>query len=250
MVPGVFLNTLLYAAFRIAGITDRPARTPSNDQITADGFPIFVRMMAGWNIDGFVIFSQQISEYPLVDGQEAYTIGGPGAGADFDAARPNFISQANLLWPTSPQLTTRLRILSDKEWGAIPIKNISGAPPNSIYYDGNYPLATIYVFYQAPADYLLQLYTWQRFPTFVTPNDFVSLPDGYEKAITYNLAKEIAMNFPTQQKMSDRAYKEAENSLNAIRWLNSKCPDMVSEAANLNARRSEGAPLYWWKAPF
>lgn len=250
VVPGVFLNKLIYAAFRIAGITDRPGRTASDDQVNADGFPIFQRMISAWNIDGFIIFSKQISEYPLVAGQKIYTIGGPGAGADFDAPRPNFIAAAYLLWPTSPELTTELRVLTDQEWGRIPIKDISGAPPNSIYMDGNYPIANIYVFYQAPAGYTLQLYTWQKLPTFATPTDFVSLPDGYEKAITYNLAKEVAMNFPTQQRMAERSYKEAESSLTAIRGLNAGCPSLRSEAAYLNGRGRAGVGYGWWIAPF
>ncbi len=78
----------------------------------------------------------------------------------------------------------------------------------------------------------------------------MSLPDGYEKAITYNLAKEIAMNFPTQQKMSAIAMKEADSSLQAIRLLNTSAPSMISDAAYVNGSRGKGIGFGWWISPF
>ena len=233
----VELSTLLYAAFRIAGITDRPGRTPSTDQI-GDAIPTLNRLLGSWDIDRSKIFTIEIDAYDLVPGQKTYQIG-PG-GADFPAAlRPTEIENANIIVnTTSPVVREPVHLLTSREWAAIQLQDISGTIPWALYND--YAMAgsgysTLYLYGQALATYQLELFTWQQLQKFVSPSDSVLFPNGYEHAIVWNLALLIAASFPTQAKIMPEARVVAWDALNAIQGKNATAPTMKVDPAIVNA---------------
>lgn len=248
VVPGVqLLAGILYPAFRIAGITDRPGRTPSTDQIN-DAIPMLNRMLGSWSIQPLDIFTTSIASYPLTGNKVSYTIGGPGAGADFNAVRPNKIKQAVIILNTSnpPVRLPPMYIMTDEDWANVALQTVPNTIPLAIYPDGNYPLETLYLWGQSASGLLLELYTWQAIPRFQNTGDVVSMPDGYELAITYNLARLLAEGFPSQSKMAASSYITARDSLAAIQSLNAVTPNrMVSDAPN--PRGTSGGAHFDWR---
>lgn len=249
---GTSLSTLLNAMLRIAGITTLPGTTPNVDQY-GELIPMVNRMLSSWNCDGHKIFTTSIENFPLNNSQKIYTI---GPGADFDTDRPVYIKYADILFPTNPIYRRRMRILSDDEWSQIGIQDITGAPPFALYYDGGMDdngWAKIYVYFQPPDGYTLELYTWQQLKTsFTDPTDVAIFPPGYEQAITWNGGVQIAGMYPLEAKLSAVAPSMAANSLQTLIILNSQCPTVSSEAANINKRgnkRSSMTPYGWWIGP-
>ncbi len=94
--------TLLQEAFRIAGITKRPMRTPSTDQF-AEAIIIENLMIDSWNADPLDIFTSTISAWPLTGDQIVYTIGAAAAAGNIvmTAPGPGAITEANILLPTT-----------------------------------------------------------------------------------------------------------------------------------------------------
>ncbi len=249
---GVPLSTLLNAMLRIAGITTLPGTTPNVDQY-GELIPMVNRMLSGWNCDGHKIFTTKIEDFPLVADQKVYTI---GPGGDFDTERPISIKLADIIFPTNPELRRPIRILSDYEWSIVGIQDITGAPPLAIYYDGSMDengLAKIYVYFQPPDGYSLEIYTWQQLAnSFESPTDVAVFPPGYEEAIVWNGGIKIAGMYPLEAKVAANAMTFARDSLNTLIALNSKNPQMRSEAAGLNNRankRSSMTPWGWWIGP-
>jgi hypothetical protein len=241
---GVQLSTLLYAAFRIAGITDRPGRTPSTDQIN-DAIPTLNRMIGLWNIDRLIIFGAAIDAYTLVPGQKIYQIG-PGA-ADFpNAVRPTKISRANIIYNTvSPVVREPVRLLSDTEWAEVQLQDIPGTIPWALYLDDGVPFSTFYLYGQALAAYQLELYTWKQMSTFAAATDQAILPSGYEEAIVWNLAIRIAAMFPTQQKIIAKADEFARQALAAIERINAVKPVMRCDPAITHASGNRARSDYY-----
>ncbi len=251
---GTPLSTLLMAMLRIAGITTLPGTTPNVDQY-GELIPMVNRMLSSWNCDGHKIFTTQISDPPFLlnANQKVYTI---GPGADLDMDRPVSIKYAVILFPTSPIYRRRMRILSDDEWSQIGIQEITGAPPFSLYYDGGMDdngWGKVYVYFQPPDGYSLELYTWQQLKTsFTDPTDQAIFPPGYEQAITWNGGVQIAGMYPLEAKLSAVAPAMASNSLQTLITLNSQCPALSNEAAQINRRtspRSSMTPYAWWLYP-
>jgi hypothetical protein len=247
---GVILSTLLYAALRIAGITDRPGRGPSNvlvDPQYKDVFAIYNRMVGSWSNIKLNIFTILISQYNLVANTQKYTIGPGGTGpAWINAARPIKIERANLFITSSPSVVRRgMRLLEPADWAAKQVLNVNG-PPLELFDDYASPLSTLY-FWPIPAIvYPFELHTWSAVPTAVTVNDLVQLPPGYEEAIVYNLAKRVAGQFKSQgARMSPEDLDIARSSLSAIQSRNTQSPRLMNDAAGLGSSGGTRSDFNW-----
>lgn len=222
------LSDLLTAALRVAGIIMRPNWVLSTD-MAAELIPALNRMLGSWNIDGSKIFTSGIQTFPLTSGVKTYTI---GPGGDFDTARPNYYSVANILYPTGPVVRQPVRILrNDDEWASIRVQDIPGAPAWVLYPDMAFPLTTLYLYPQPPAGYTLELYTWQALSTYAAITDSVVVPDGYEEAIVWNLGVRAAAMYPHDSKLSPDARDQARRSLRAVQQLNAKTPALCTDQA-------------------
>lgn len=234
--PGVPALELIQSALRIAGITLAPGRGPNAAQ-QAEALQLLNRMIGSWNCDPLKIYTTLIAVYGLVAGQKSYTIGGPGLDANFDAARPQEIKFANIIISSNPAIRQHLKVLDDHEWRAIRIQDIPNTIPTKLYNDGGYPLSTIYLWGQPLTTYQLELYTWQMLPSFETVADTVTLPPGYEEAITFNLAARIAAHYPHQTNMAPASYALARTSLQTIQRRNAPAPVLRCDTGASSGRR-------------
>lgn len=242
---GSAISTLLDPALRIAGITKRPGIGPSTDQYD-ELIPVLNRMIGSYNLDGHRIYTTSIDEYALVDGQKIYTI---GPGADFDNPRPIFITGANTIFPTDPQVRQPVKIMSQAQWRALTVQDISGAPAYGLYYDNSMDdsgFGRVYLYPQAPTGYLLELYTWVALAdSFTAPTDGVVLPPGYAAMLTWNLGIEAAIMYPLESHLHPLAPEKAAQALGAVITSNSKAPEMAIEQGADG--RSGGRVGYgWW----
>ena len=229
------LAGLLSPALRIAGITKRPGIMPNVDQFT-ELIPAMNRMIGSWNVDGHKIFTTGITPWTLVASQKIYTI---GPGADFDGPRPIYITAANIIFPTSPQVRRPINVYMNEDvWRTIRVQDIPGAPPTDLYYDGSMDengWGSIYLKPQAPASYILELYTWLALKAdFSSVEDAVILPPGYEEAITLNFALRVAQLYPLEAHIDPSVRGDAALALQKIITLNSGSPVHRSEAAYMN----------------
>ncbi len=235
------LAQIIRPALRAAGITKRPGVLPNLDQ-NAELIGEVNQMLASWNANGHTIFSTSIEEFALVEGQKIYTIGPSG---DFPTTRPQFIKDANIIMPTEPQIRYPVKLLDSHEWSLISMQDVSSALPWALFYNPTYGTTgrgTIYISFQPPEGYILELYTWSLLPgAFTAVTDLVILPDGYEDAIKWNLAVRAAALYPWEAKIDPRADKLASQALNRLKTLNTICPTLRSEAEYLNW----GNGWYW-----
>lgn len=242
----ILLGTgILYPAFRTAGVTDRPMRTPSPDQV-AEGIPLLNRMLGSWNCSRMNIFTVGSAIYALTANKITYQIG-LTAPAPFNVASPQRITLANIILPGTPLLRQPLRILNDTEWARIRLQTLPGAITSAIYPDYNFPVGTISLYGQPSAGYQLELYTWTLIPKFAAVTDVVTLPDGYEEAMVLNLACRIAKQFPTQARMDPLVYGDAARSLAAIQSRNAPVRRLRNDAAGLGADNPKGGDWNWWR---
>jgi len=215
---------ILYPALRKAGITLGPQRTPSAAQYQ-DAIEELNRLLGSLNCDRLFIYTQTNGIFPLT-GASRYTIGAsadPNIVPDFDAPRPQFIEAASIVTSIAePLLRYPLEIISDLQWAKIGLLSISGTIPEFLYNDRAYPLSNLYLWGQPMAGHWLELFYWQLVPQFLTPDDQVLLPPGYEDALVLNLAVRMAPHF--QRQVPPDVREDARIALMRLESINAPQP--------------------------
>lgn len=177
----------LTASSRLAGAIGKG--DPLGPDDAADAMLIATQMLDAWAADRLTIFSQTRTLNPIVANQQRYTI---GAGGDWTQDRPLWIDGAGIL--TADGLEFQMRVFPLTQWQAIGLKGVTTSNrPGGLYYNPVQPLGQIDL-YPIPTDNTAQvvLYTPHAALKSVTSLDTVlSLPEGWARALRYNLAQEI-----------------------------------------------------------
>lgn len=233
---GTPLRNMLYMALRLAGVTLGPGRTPSVDQL-GDAFLLLNLMIGFWAQRRRAPFYTRIDQVPLTT-SKTYTV---GTGADWDIPRPIEVIRAVLVnnGETPVVRYGPVDLLDDAAFAQIGIQDYSEGIPWKLYYNRSFDsetgFGTAYLIGQTTATYALELYTKSVLTQFASLDDNVFLPDGYEAAITDNLAVMIgsipAWGGTVQQETKDRARLE----LSTIESRNAPRPPALNgDAAALN----------------
>jgi hypothetical protein len=165
-----------------------------------DALAVLNQMIEEWSAQKLLIFTNSPKTFALQAGKQAYTMGQVAGAtpADFDTPRPPFIERMtiqSLQNPASP-LDLPLDMLTDEEWAAIPVKNVASSLARQVWDDGGFPLRTL-SFWPIPT--LIQnvtIYGWTALSSFSDLATPMSFPPGYLKAIRYNLAVDLAAEWP------------------------------------------------------
>lgn len=148
------------------------------------------QMIASWNTQNYIVQGITIENFTLVAGQQSYTI---GSGGDFDTTVPVRTDKAYIRLSGNEEKP--LHMIDNKRWGEICLKTTQSTFPDTIYIDKAYPLKTIYL-YPVPSEArTLILHNYKQISSFAALTTAVSLPQGYEEAITYNLSIRLAPKF-------------------------------------------------------
>ncbi len=245
----VVLNTILYPAFRIAGILVGPGFKPGPEQI-ADALEMLNTMLDSWRTERLLVFHVGRHVQNVNASQQSYLIG--DGAPDWDVTRPLRIEFAGLIqtdntgnYPTELPLS----ILTPLDWGSIAVKNITSSTPQKLYYEPTYdltagnpptagnPWGTVWLWPVPQVANQIALYLWEPLQNYDTENDPVTVPPGYLEALQYNLATKLAMRPWLGQKpgITPMALSEAKTLKNWVKTNNRPLMDLQM--------RCEGAAL-------
>lgn len=185
-------RTIVKKAMQKAGvlfINSEPTAEEAND-----GLDSLNAMLSSWSNDELMCYVRVRETFTLTTGVYIYTI---GPGADFDTIRPMFIMEAHL---TNNQVNYPLFAATDEYYESLPNKQFQGYPQ---FYNYNNGFATGTIsFYSNPCvDFEFHLLSEKELAQF-TLDDDVDLPPGWERALIYNLAIEIAGEYGVEPQAS------------------------------------------------
>lgn len=164
---------------------------------TADDMDVMTEainaLQQSWSNNRLMIYT--INQYTFtLNGSTSYTL---GTGADWNVDRPMAIE--NMIARLSPgdpgQLDIAMQSLTDAQYASIAVKNTTSTFPFAFYDDGNYPIRTVTLFPIGAAGTEIVLWLRQPLLNFTGLDDPVTLPPGYERALRFNLAVEVAAEF-------------------------------------------------------
>lgn len=190
-------------------------KTPTDDEY-ADALEALIDMVDGWQIEPLMIYAMRDESITIVSSQNSYTVG-PSGG--LVTTRPDRIDTAYVLSAGYSYDVTVIQTAA--EYAAIVAKTSESAWPTHIYYKPSMPDGTVYVYPEGTlTSATLHIITKTPLTVFTAITDTVSLPPGYRKAISSNLALEIAPEYGTTP--SAEVVKMARESLAAIKRANSR----------------------------
>lgn len=180
----------------------------------ADALQALNAMLSSWSVEGDLVYTMTWETFPVVGGTQSYNI---GPSQTFNTERPLEIYAMNLQVPGG--IAYPIAELDERQWSAISIKDISGIPYGA-YYDANSPIANFKFYYVPSTNYEFNIYSKKVLSEFTTLNTDLDLPPGYEKALIFNLAIDLAPEY--QREPTATVVKEAGKSRSAISVQNTR----------------------------
>lgn len=172
-------------------------------------------MLESWSIDRLMVYQLLQESKALTSSVGSYTIGSGGA---FNTTRPTKIV-APCFIRDSNNIDSDLEIIDAVTYGGIPKKDVDGSTPRLLFYDGAFAssLGTIFLYPEPAASLTLYINSWKQLQSFALISTTVVLPPGYQRAIEFNFAIEVAGGFT---KVSVEVAKIAIESKAAIKKIN------------------------------
>lgn len=203
--------------------------TPNSGQAD-DGLIALNDMLSLWATDRTFAYTVLQNNFPLVNGQNSYTI---GTGGNFNIQRPETIDYAFI---RLNNVDTPLLPLNNQDYDAIAFKN-NGGFPSYFFYRPDYPIGTIFIYGVPSTNMSIFIDTWIQLTQFTNLATNLTFPPGYELAIKYNLSKFMAPEYGVS--LTPEAIEICTTSLAMVRARN--IPDLVmkTESAYLT-----GSGLY------
>lgn len=198
---------------------------------SADGLSALQDMLSSWSVDSIKIPYVTTESFTLTVSKQSYTY---GTGGDFNSTRPVQIEDVYL---RENNQDYPVEIIRQDRYNEIVNKSASGRPAE-IYYVPGYPLGLVYLDVASDKAYTLVFDVLKELtnPTAIT--DSVSFPEGYLRAIRFNLAVELAAEYSIPVK--NEVAMIARESKKAIERSNLRVPTMetdfpfISSTFNIN----------------
>lgn len=187
-------NDLTLGALQLLSVVESSESLSASD--ASLGLTTLNDMLEGWGLQPQTLRQVSRVVVPLAIGTPYYAI---GSGETIDVGAPDSISRANLILDDTdtPNTEVPIAVLGDDQWAAISQKASTSSQVVGVYLDrrGNgadrvypWPIPTV-------STMSLVLYLLTGTSQFANKTTQYVLPQGWSRAIKYNLALELAPAF-------------------------------------------------------
>ena len=203
--PGLSVTSLdfIKSALRLINVLatgETPDAAMANDSLVT-----LNQLIDSWQAESLMIFTIQRQVFPLAGGTysilggQVYTM---GPGGDFNVARPAKIDRLSVinLQNSSQPLELPLDYITDRQWQGVPVKNIASSLPQEVWDDGGYPLRSL-TYWPVPNQFPVDtaIYSWTALTQFADLGSTqYTFPPAYLRAIRFNLAMDLALEYGVQ----------------------------------------------------
>ena len=205
--------------------------TPTADE-AADALIILNQMLDSWRNDKLMCYAIQDQSITLAAAQTTRTMGPTG---NLVTTRPVEIQTAYIVVGNQ---SYQVEIINEDEYARIPDKTATAPYPNRIYYQPSMPDGTIYMYPVTSGASTLHVLTRTPVLAYAATTDTVTLPPGWEQAISFNLAVHMASDWG--KPVPPKVEQIAASSLRSIKRMNSKPIKIYSELPFLVGHQRRG----------
>lgn len=208
--------------------------TPTAQEYT-DALEAMNSMLDSWRNDRLMVYAVQSVDFTLT-GASSYSI---GPGQTFNAVTPILVQSAGF---TLAGHDYGVDVVGAEQYGEITEKALIADYPRVVYYEAGAPNGLVYI-WPVPSSGTLSLDLYVPFANYTNPADAVILPAGYERAIAYNLAIEIAPEYGKEPSVAVAAI--AKESKRQIESTNSPLPIAHMEIHSMHSRSAYDIQRGW-----
>jgi hypothetical protein len=195
----------------------------------ADGLTALNAMLDSWWLKTLAVYYTKSESFTWTAGQASRTMGTAG---NFATTRPASILGAS---QRMSDVDYPIEIINRDQYDQIQDKTTQSTLIARIYPEMQASLAYLYA-YPVPSDAVtVYIQSVGRLQSFAALATAVDLPPGYERALTYNLAIEVAPEYSVTPPAL--VARTAAASLRAIKRPNMIIPSVQTEVGLLNTRR-------------
>lgn len=228
-------NDLIKRTLRTIGVV--AAGSPMDAQQAADGLEVLNGMLKAFQAQRLTLYVTPAYTYPLVAGQQDYTL---GPGGDFDQTRPMTVEGVSIISYQNPAQPLEIvidPIFDRQQWQAIPTKAVQSALPIYCYVETSFPLMTLKFFPVPSGQQTLsaRLYIPTPLTAFADLTTDYTFPPPYEEALVYQLAKRLAIEYGRQ--MTADLTQMVNESIMVMKRSNITLIDLELDPALLWRRR-------------
>lgn len=204
-------QTIIDRALRLLGAI-ASGESPTADE-SADGLISLNNMLESWQADKLTVYAYVDTAFTMVASTGSYTVGPSG---NFNLTpRPPKIEQC---FVRASSIDYPVELIDKARWYAITDKTVESDIPEYAYYEPTLTTGTLKVWPVPNTGNSLHIITWTNVATLATLATSISLPPGYERAMAYNLAIELAPEF--EREPSASVVRIAAESYAAIKRAN------------------------------
>lgn len=196
----------------------------------ADGLSALNNMLDAWWAKTLAVYYTQDETFSWAAGQSVRTM---GSGGNFATTRPARITGAYQRLSSSDYPIEILR--SRAEYDSLVTKSTGSDLITKIYPEMRAALVYLYAYPVPSTTAEVHIQSLARLQSFAGLSTNVSLPPGYQRAIEYNLALEIAPEYQVQ--IPPLVMTNAASSLRGIKRANFDAGNTGTEAGILGSSR-------------
>jgi len=208
---------LIKRAQRLLGVYSI-GEDPNADE-AQDGLQSLNSMLDLWANQNLLVHAKSEDVIPLAANQASVTVGPTGS---FVTTRPVTIDASSYV--VYQQVSYPLELLTQQDYNNISLKGLVIGIPCSIWCWMKYPDITITPWPIPAASMDLHLWSNKLIKSFPNLTTDVDLPPGYEKALAFSLAEEIAPEY--QIPVPQQVTAQASSARRLIKRSNAEIPRM------------------------
>lgn len=221
------VRDLVRGSLRLIGAVASGETPSANEQ--SDALSVLNDMLDSWTVSGLLIFETARESFALTPGKQTYTL---GSGGDFNTARPIQITDATIEQNGNE---IPLEIINTNQWSEVNLKNTQSTIPQKMFLSGDFPLDQVSLWPLPSVANNLILYSLKPLGNFTTASDSIVFPQGYARALRYNLALELALEFGKEPSPTIQAI--AMESKAELMRLNIQPVYMKSDATGITSSK-------------
>ena len=221
-------------ALRLLGVT-QPGRAPSAAQMTTAVYSLR-SMLESWSVQDLTIYQTTTEVFTFVPNQMDYTMGPTG---DWVTDRPTHVNYVYVRFAqgSGTPVDTPVQILNDAQRAAITAKTINSPIPTTVYINNEYPNIKLSFWPVPNSTYEAVIWSDKQLHQFNNISEDLAFPPGYEQAIRYNLALNLAPEFG--QEPTATIVETALRSLAQVK-MNNDTPRYLRCTDYTNGRKGRG----------
>lgn len=181
------------------------------DEEHGDGLLKLNQLLDSMNAEHLVVPALTVDGALSLTGAASYTI---GTGQTWDTGRPMSVKAANVR--TAAKASQAAEIVGAVRWAQIRDHSATGLFAELLYYVPSWPTGTIYL-HPMPSGGTLELHSYKPLASFTQLSTNVDLPPGYDRALVFALAADLAPQYGRDAKL---VLGQAQQARAAIAQMN------------------------------